>query len=218
LTGATPVTTEGVAMTQPAPVPTPPPGDPAPAPIEPAPSPAPTPPPADTSDRPLGPAGEKALATERAERKKLEQQLAALSPLQKLAEAMGAGTPAAGGKTEVELLNERFASLERTANEERAARFRVEVAQAKNLTAEQSAWLQGSSREELESSADRLLAAFPAAPAGPRNPVPDPSQGTRGGQPGPDHAAKVAELKAKGDVWGAIALERSKLQTIERPK
>lgn len=206
-------------MTQPAPTSTtPPPGDPAPAPTDPTPTPAPAAPPADPADKPLGPGGEKALAAERARVKELERQMAALSPLQKLAEAMGAGTPAAGGKTEVELLNERFAELERTANDERAARWRIEVAQAKNLTPEQATWLRGATQEELQASADKLLAAFPAAPAGPRNPVPDPSQGARGGQPGPDHAAKVAGLKAKGDLWGAIALERSKLQTIERPK
>jgi hypothetical protein len=202
-------------MTQPAPVPTPPPGDPAPAPTDPTPTPAP--PTAPAADPPLGPAGERALATERAERKKLEQQLAALSPLQKLAEAMGAGTPAAGGKSEVELLNERFAELERTANDERAARWRIEVAQAKNLTAEQAAWLQGGTQEELLASADRLLAAFPAAPAGPRTPAPDPSQGARGGQPGPDLQAQIAAAKAKGDIKTAIALERSKLSAIPRP-
>lgn len=198
-------------MTQPAPVPTPPPGDPAPAPTDPTLTPPPTDPPADP---PLGPAGERALATERAERKKLEQQLAALSPLQKLAEAMGAGTPAAGGKSEVDLLNERFAELEKTANDERAARWRIEVAQAKSLTAEQAAWLQGGTQEELLASADRLLAAFPA---GPRTPAPDPSQGARGGQPGPDLTAQIEEARKAGDFRKAISLERSKLAAIQRP-
>lgn len=198
----------------------PPASPPAPAPpAAPAPGPAPTPAPpaAPPADQPLGPAGERALAAERAERKKLEQQLAALSPLQKLAEAMGAGTPAAGGKSEVELLNERFAELERTANEERAARLRIEVAQAKNLTPEQATWLQGATQEELTASADRLLAAFPAAPAGPRTPAPDPSQGARGGQPGPDLQAQIAQAKADGNFDRAIALERSKLRNVPRP-
>lgn len=202
-------------MTQPAPVPTPPPGDPVPAPTDPTPTPAPA---LEVADQPLGPAGKKALDAEREARKELERKLAALEPLQQLATAMAGGAPQPGGPSEVELLQQRFADLERTAGEERAARWRVEVAQAKNLTPEQATWLRGATQEELQASADKLLAAFPAAPAGPRNPVPDPSQGARGGQPGPDHAAKVAELKAKGDLWGAIALERSKLQTIERPK
>lgn len=207
------VSLERVAMTQPAPPPTtPPPVDPAPAPTDPTPPPAPVPtPPADPADVPLGPAGKKALDAEREARKALEKRLAPLL------DALGAGTPAAGGKSEVELLNERFAELERSASEERAARWRIEVAQAKNLTPEQAAWLRGSTQEELQASADQLLAAFPAAPPGPRNPAPDPSQGARGGQPGPDHAARVAELKAKGDIWGAVALERAKLQAVPRP-
>lgn len=204
-------------MTQPAPTPTaPPPGDPAPTPTDPTTTPAP---PADPpADAPLGPAGERALAAERAERKKLEQQLASLAPLQQLAAAMAGGPQQPGGPSEVELLQQRFSELERTATEERAARWRLEVAGAKNLTAEQAAWLQGSTQEELLASADRLLAAFPAQPAGPRTPAPDPSQGARGGQPGPDLQAQIEALKAKGDILGAIALERSKLNTIPRPR
>lgn len=206
-------------MTQPAPVPTPPPGDPAPAPTNP-PTPVPGPPPTpatDPADQPLGPAGQKALAAERDARKELEKQLAALSPLQKLAEAMGAGTPAAGGKTEVELLNERFAELERTANDERGARWRLEVAAAKGLTPQQAARLQGSTLEELNADADALVALFPTAPAGPRNPAPDPSQGARGGQPSPDLEAQIAAAKTAGNNRLAISLERQKLLSIPRP-
>lgn len=209
-------------MTQPAPVPTPPPGDPAPAPTNPStptpgPTPTPTPAPADPADQPLGPAGQKALAAEREARKALEAQLKQLEPLKQLAEVIGGGQKPPDGKSEVDLLNEKFAGYEKDLADERQARWRVEVAQAKNLTAEQAAWLSGSSREELEQSADKLLAAFPTAPAGPRNPAPDPSQGARGGQPGPDIDARIAELKAKGDNWGAVALERSKLLSIPRP-
>jgi hypothetical protein len=170
------------------------------------------------TDTPLGPAGERALATERAERKKLEQQLAALSPLTKLAEALGAGTPAAGGKSDVELLQEKFGTYEQQLAEERQARWRAEVAAEKGLNAQQAARLQGSTRDELTADADALVALFPTAPAGPRNPTPDPSQGARGGQPGPDLDAQIAEAKAKGDNWRAVALERSKLQSIQRPR
>lgn len=191
------------------PVPTPPPGDPAPVPTPPA-------DPAPDGDRPLGPAGEKAFREEREARKALEKQIAALAPLQKLAEALGNGQQQPGGKSEVELINERFAELERAAADERAARWRVEVAQAKSLTPEQAAWLQGGTQEELLASADRLLAAFPAAPAGPRNPAPDPSQGPRGGQPGPDIAAQTAEAVKSGDWRKAAALQKSKLADIKR--
>lgn len=198
-------------MTQPAPVPTPPPGDPAPVPTE------PTTPPAPADDKPLGPAGERALATEREARKALEKQLAELAPLKDIAAALAGGQQKPGGPSEVELLQQRFAELEKSAADERAARWRIEVAQAKSLTAEQAAWLQGGTQQELLASADRLLAAFPTAPAGPRTPAPDPSQGARGGQPGPDLQAQIDQAKKDGDFRKAISLERSKLAAIQRP-
>lgn len=194
-------------MTQPAPVPTPPPGDPAPVPTPP-PTPTPTPP----ADPPLGPAGERALAAERAERKKLEQQIAALSPLQKLAEALGAGTPAAAGRSEVELLQERFAQHEQTVTEERAARWRAEIANERGLSLQQAARLQGGTREELLADADALLALFPATQVAPRTPAPDPSQGARGAGTGVDLEAQITEAQKAGDYRKVIALQKQKLQ------
>ena len=199
-------------MTQPEP-PTPAPGDPAPAPTVPAPVPAPTPQQTEPDDKPLGPGGERALAAEREARKALEQKF---KPLEALLTALNGGQKPTGDKSEVELLNERFAQYEKDLAAEREARWRVEVAQAKNLTAEQSAWLQGGTREELEASADRLLAAFPAAPTGPRNPAPDPSQGGRGGQPGPDLDAQIADATKAGDWRKAAALQKSKLANVNR--
>jgi hypothetical protein len=207
-----PVEDGEVAMTQPAPVPTPPPGDPAPVP-----TPPPTPAPTEPADKPLGPAGERALATEREARKALEKQIAEYAPLKELAAALSGGQKPADGKSEVDVLREQFAAHQQELADERAARWRLEVAQAKSLTAEQAAWLQGGTQEELLASADRLLAAFPAAPAGPRNPAPDPSQGARGGQPGPDLEAQIAEARKAGDFRKAISLERSKLGAITRP-
>lgn len=181
-----------------------PPADPAP-PADPPPA-----DPAPPAEPPLGPAGLKALQAERDERKKLEQQLAALAPLQKLADALGAGTPAAGGKSEVELLNERFAQHEKTVADERAARWRAEVAHEKGLTPAQAARLAGGTREELLADADALLALFPAAPpATPGTPRPDPSQGARGGAPTVD--ARIAEAQAKGDWRAVISLQNEKL-------
>jgi hypothetical protein len=201
-------------MTQPAPTPTPaPPGDPAPAPAPTGPAPTGTPP----DDKPLGPGGERALAAEREARKALEKQLADLAPLKELAAAMAGGQKPPAGKSDVDLVNERIAELERTANDERAARWRLEVAAEKGLTPQQAARLAGATRDELAADADALLALFPSAPAGPRTPAPDPSQGARGGQPGPDLQAQIAEAKAKGDFKTAIALERTKLQAIPRP-
>lgn len=199
-------------MTQPAPVPTPPPGDPAPVPTP------PTPPadPAPDGDKPLGPAGEKAFREEREARKALEKQIAALAPLQKLAEALGNGQQQPGGKSEVELINERFAELERTAADERGARWRLEVAAEKGLTPQQAARLNGGTREELAADADSLLELFPTAPAGPRNPAPDPSQGARGGQPGPDLAAQTAAAIKAGDWRTAAAIQKTKLADVKR--
>ena len=186
------------------------------APIEPTTPPAgdpPTPtttPPADPpeGDKPLGPGGEKALAAEREARKALERQIAALAPLQKLAEALGSGTPEAAGKSEVELLNERFAEHEKTVAEERAARWRAEVAHEKGLTPQQAARLQGGTREELTADADALVALFPAAKPG--TPAPDPSQGSRGGNL-PDTDALIREAQAKGDWKTVLTLQNAKL-------
>lgn len=202
-------------MTQPAP--TPPPGDPAPAPTDPStPAPKPTPPADPPGDQPLGPGGLKALQAERKAREELEKKLAALAPLQQLADAIGGGQQQPGGKSEVELLNERFAELEKTASDERTARWRLEIAAAKGLTPAQAARLQGSTVEELSADADALLELFPTAPAGPRTPAPDPSQGARGGQPGPDLDAQIAAATKAGDWRKAAALQKSKLANVQR--
>lgn len=163
-----------------------------------------------TADEPLGEGGKKALAAEREARKALEKQIAALAPLQKLADALGTGTPAAGGKSEVELLNERFAEHEKTVAEERAARWRAEVAHEKGLTPAQAARLAGATRDELLADADALLALFPAAAsANPGTPKPDPSQGARGGGLSVD--AQIAEAQKKGDWRTVISLQNQKL-------
>lgn len=196
-------------MTQPQP--TPPPGDPAPVPTPPA-NPAPTPPEGDPpqADKPLGPAGERALQAERDARKALEKQIAALAPLKQLAEAFGAGTPQANGKSEVELLQERFDAYERDLTSERQARWRAEIAAEKSLPPALAARLQGATREELLADADALSALIPATPDGPRNPAPDPSQGSRGGQP-VDTDALIREAQAKGDWRTVLRLQNEKL-------
>ena len=197
-------------MTQPAPVPTQPAGDPP----TPTPPPAPAPVPADPSrveDKPLGPGGEKALREEREARKALEKQLAELSPLKQLAEALG-GKATGDGKTDMERLTERLSQHETELASERSARYRAEVAASKGLTAQQAARLQGATREELDADADALLALFPAAPAGPRNPAPDPSQGSRGAQP-PDLEAQIVAAQKAGDFRKVIALQKQKLHT-----
>lgn len=201
-------------MTQPAPVPTPPPGDPAPAP-----APAPTTPPVPTQPAPVDPAASANplladLAKEREKRQRLESLLA---------DSLGIDLKGGGGAdSHVDQIaaklashEERFASYEANLTAEREARWRAEVAAAKGLTPQQAARLQGKTQEEFVADADALVALFPAA--GPRNPAPDPSQGSRGGQPGPDLAAQIAAAKTAGNTRLAIALERQKLLSIPRP-
>lgn len=204
-------------MTQPTPTSTPPPGEPAPAPTNP-PTPAPTPaPPGEPADVPLGPAGERALAAEREARKALERQVAEFAPLKQLAASLAGGQSPAGGKSEVEVLREQFETHQQQLAEERALRWRAEVAQAKGLTAEQAAWLAGATREDFEAAADRLLAAFPAAPAGLRTPVPDPSQGVRGLPGGAgDLEVQIVEAQKAGDWRRVAALQKSKLANVKR--
>jgi hypothetical protein len=186
-------------MTQPNPTTEPNPGDPATAPTDPTTEPA---------EQPLGPAGQKALAAEREARKALEKQLADLSPLKQLAELIRGGEPSSPGKSEVDLLNEKFGQYEQDLAAERQARWRAEVAAEKGLTAQQAARLVGTTREDLAADADALTALFP--PAGPRTPAPDPSQGARGGQPSLDLDARIAEAQKNGDWQTAIALKRQK--------
>jgi hypothetical protein len=200
-----------VAMTAPTPAPaTPEPTTPPAGATPPATTPTPEPPKPD--DKPLGPAGEKALREEREARKALEKQVADLAPLKRIAEALGAGKPEAAGKSEVELLSERFAQHERALAEERAARHRAEVAHEKGLTPAQAARLQGGTREELLADADALIALFPAATtATPGTPKPDLSQGARGA--GPDIDALIRDAESKGNVREAIRLKNQKLHT-----
>jgi hypothetical protein len=191
-------TPKKVAMTAPTPPTEPTPGDPAPATTEPATT--------EPAEQPLGPAGKKALDAEREARKALEKQLADLAPLKQLAELIRGGEQAPSGKSEVDLLNEKFGRYEQDLAAEREARWRAEVAQEKGLTAQQAARLTGASREDLAADADALLALFPAA--GPRTPAPDPTQGARGPV---DIDQQIRDAEASGDSREAIRLKRQRL-------
>jgi hypothetical protein len=181
-----------------------------PAPTPPGPPAPPAEPPVD--DKPLGPAGEKALAAEREARKALEKRLAELAPLTKLAAALGGGDTTKG-KTELETLAERQATLETTLADERAARWRAEVAHEKGLTPQQAARLVGATRDELIADADALLTLFPTAPSTPGTPRPDPSQGSRGGA-APDLDVLIAEAQKAKDWTKVISLQNQKLATL----
>lgn len=141
----------------------------------------------------LGDAGKKALDAMKAERnaaklelKKVNDQLAKLAPLQKLADALGA-KPGDDGPTDVDALTARLAKHEEELATERLARFRAEVAAEKKLTPAQAKRLIGATREELAKDADELLKDFQpgdngGGQGGRRTPRQDPSQGARGGQ------------------------------------
>lgn len=68
-------------------------------------------------------------------------------------------------KTELQRLAERAEAAEKRAAEAEGRLLRLEVAQAKGLTAAQAKRLTGSTKEELEADADELLEAFGAKKA-----------------------------------------------------
>jgi len=157
-----------------------------------------------------GPAGgEKAiladLAKEREARKELQKQIEALSPLTKLAEALGVKPEP--GKTDVETLTQQVAALQQQQKDAELRAIRLEVAAEKGLTPQQAARLSGSTREELAKDADDLKALFPGTqpPGTPGTPRPDPSQGPRGSVPELQAALKAAQ--EKGDAKESIRLK-----------
>lgn len=146
---------------KPADPPADPPGDPAPKP-----------------DDQLGDAGKKALAAERKRASDAEKELARYRKAEQ--------EKADAEKSELQKAAEAREAAEKRAADAETRALRLEVAQEKGLTAAQAKRLQGSTREELETDADELLAAFPAPPAVPGKPAapkPDPSQGARGNAP-----------------------------------
>lgn len=171
-----------------------------------------------TDDKPLGPNGEKALQSEREARKaehdarvKLEEKLASLAPLEKLAAALGGGDPDKA-KTEIELLTERQTNFETEMAKEREARWRAEIANEKGLTPTQAGRLRGATREELATDADALVADFgitPGTPGTPATPKPDPSQGARPSGT-PDIDQQIREAESKGNVRESIRLKTLK--------
>lgn len=146
------------------------------------------------------------LAKEREARKALEARF------EKLGEAFGVAKPE-GGKTDIESLTERLENHENELSQEREARWRAEVANEKQLTAEQASELKGKTRDELAAHADRLKTLFTptADPNAPKSPAPDPSQGARGPV---DANAQIKEAEEKGDVKTAIALKSRQLSQI----
>lgn len=114
------------------------------------------------------------------ELKTVKGQLEKLAPLAQLAEALGAKSTE--DPNEVKQVADRVTNFEKQLADERAARYRAEVANEKKLTADQATWLTGSTKEEMATSADALLAAFPQQEQ-PKNPMVISKSGT--GDPTP---------------------------------
>lgn len=142
--------------------------DPDPQPTE---DPKPQDPPKDPSAS-LGDPGKKALAEERQRAKAAEKRAAELEArLKEIDDA---------GKSEAEKTSERLAAAEKAATEAEQRALRLEIAAEKGLTPKQAKRLVGSTRDELESDADELLATFGGASKQPTGPKPDPTQGSKG--------------------------------------
>ena len=113
-----------------------------------SPQPETTPTPAD-----LGDAGKKALAQERAARKTAEERVKALEPfeaqIRKLEES---------SKSDLEKANEARAALEAKVSKMEADNLLASVAFSKGVPSAAIKFLSGTTQEELETSADELLA------------------------------------------------------------
>jgi hypothetical protein len=154
----------------------------------------------------LGDAGKQAIDRMKAERnaarnelRQVKEQLDKLSPLQKLADALG-GQSSGDAPTDLESLTERLSRHESELAAERLARHRVEVAAEKGLTPAQAKRLVGKSRDELAADADEIIRDFPAAAAGTNRPAglrPDPSQGSRGEKATSGRDAGLAEAQKR---------------------
>jgi hypothetical protein len=136
-----------------------PPADPEPKPAEPTETPGATP--------ELGDAGKKALDTERKARRDAEARLKELEPL-----AQAAQEKADAEKTELQKASEALATERDARTQAEAALLRYEVGVDKSVPPKLVKFLVGATKEEIEASADALLAELgngerPGVPAKP---------------------------------------------------
>lgn len=118
-------------------------------------------------------------------------------------------------KTETQKLADRLAAAEKKAQDAELKALRSDIAQAKGVPA---ALLTGSTEDELNASADALIAFRGGAPKPPAAP---PAQGVQGnvGKPigGPqDIDAEIQAAQAAGDWRRAMSLTNSKLAAQAR--
>lgn len=120
----------------------------------------------------LGDAGKKALQEERAARAEAEKRLREVEADLQAAKERHA--------MEVAGLQEQVTAGESALSEMARARDVSEVLLRKGLSVEDAGWLQGDSVEDLEASADRLIARIGSAVEKPPTPKPDKTQGAAG--------------------------------------
>ncbi|MGK4583476.1 hypothetical protein [Kitasatospora sp. HPMI-4] len=200
---------------------------PPPAPADPAPPAPATPgqgdPAAPTGDAPLGPAGEKALAEWKQRAKDAEKlardQAARLqafedaqkSEAEKLADRAKAAEDRAAAATRLAVT----AKVEALA----ASRFADPLDAVDALTPDQFIGSDGTvDTDAIEQALTGLLQRKPhwaPAPAGPRSPRPDPSQGARPGGT-PTLTQQIADAEQAGDTRRAIALKTRQLRELTK--
>jgi hypothetical protein len=158
-------------------------------------------------DKPLGPAGERALKAERERGDRLEGEIRAMKdsmkPFDRLLEAL-APNDEGKAKSEVQLLNEKFAKYDDDLKTERQERWKAELANEFGLTAAQARRLIGATRDEMKADAEELVKDFEVQPktaAGAGRPKPDRSQGGGSGQGGASGKdAGLAEARRRGFI------------------
>lgn len=177
-----------------------PPATPTPPPASQTP-PVPTPPPAtgDTAPDQLGEGGKKALEAERAARAKAEADLKAYK--QEIEDSK---------KTAEQKAADDLAAATATASAEAAKALRYEVAAEKGLDLALAARLTGSTREDLEADADKLMALIPKPdPAAPPAPPNGPTvPGLQPGSPPTSALITQADLDALGAAGKSDEINR----------
>lgn len=137
-------------------------------------------PPAD--DKSLGETGERALRAERDARKAAERQTADLRSKVEQLEA--------ASLSDLEKAQRRAERAEKELADSQLSSLRQRVALDKGLPASLVGRLQGTTEDELSKDADELLGLVKTSPTTPK---PDPSQGSRGGDPRTSTADQFAE-------------------------
>lgn len=147
------------------------------------------------------------LAKERDRRQELEQKIAEIetaskSQLDAIAKALGLKED----EQDPTQIAQQLEDSKRQAAENAAALTRFQVAVEKAVPSHLVEFVTGQTREEVEASVEKVLAAFAGSTT--RSPQPDPSQGQQGAPASLD--AQIAAAREKGDTREVIRLKARK--------